>query len=66
MLHSSSATVKGGSATPYKNGKAANSIPNQIKPKKKMYQEKQVFQKPKESVWATKNKYAYQPKTYAP
>ena len=24
------------------------------------------FQKPKESLWATKNKYAYQPKTYAP
>ena len=48
-----------------KNRKAINSIPDQTKPKKKVYQEKQVFQKPKESVWATKNKYAYQPKTYA-
>ena len=51
---------------PHKNGKATNSAPDQTKPKKKVYQEKQAFQKPKESVWATKNKYAYQPKTYAP
>ena len=45
---------------------ATNSVPDQIKPKKKVNQEKQVFQKPKEPVWPTKNKYAYQPKTYAP
>ena len=64
--HDSSAKVKGGSATPHKNGKATNSTPDQTKPKKKGYQEKQVFQKSKESVWATKNKYAYQLKTYAP
>ena len=51
---------------PRKNGKATNSAPNQTKPKKKVYHEKHDFQKPKESVWATKNKYAYQPKTYAP
>ena len=66
VQHSGSATVKGGSAAPRKNGKATNSVPDQIKSKKKVYQEKQVFQKPKESLWATKNKYAYQPKTYAP
>ena len=65
-IQSDSAAVKGGSATPRKNGKATNSVPDQTKPKKKVYQEKQVFQKPKESVWATKNKYAYQSKTYAP
>ena len=58
--------MKGGSAAPRKNGKATNSAPDQTKPKKKVYQEKQVFQKPKELVWATKNKYAYQPKTFAP
>ena len=61
-----SATVKDGSAAPRKNRKATNYVSDQTKPKKKVYQEKQVFQKPKESVWATKNKYAYQPKTYAP
>ena len=51
---------------PRKNGKATNSAPDQTKPKKQVYQEKQIFQKPKKLVWATKNKYAYQPKTYAP
>ena len=64
--HSGSAAVKGSNAVPRKNGKATNYVPDQTKPKKKVYQEKQVFQKPKELVWATKNKYAYQPKTYAP
>ena len=54
------------SAVPHKNGKATNYAPDQTKPKMKVDQEKQVFHKPKESVWATKNKYAYQPKTYAP
>ena len=38
--HSGSAVVKGGSAAPHKNGKATNSVPDQIKPKKKVYQEK--------------------------
>ena len=66
VMHNGSAAVKGGSAMPRKNGKVTNYVPDQIKPKKKVYQEKQVFQKPKELVWATKNKYAYQPKTYAP
>ena len=56
--------MKGDSAAPRKNEKATNSVPNQTKPKKKVYQQKQVFQKPKESLWATKNKYSYQPKTY--
>ena len=64
--HSGSATVKGSSAAPRKNRKATNSALDQTKLKKKVYQEKQVFQKPKELVWATKNKHAYQPKTYAP
>ena len=64
--HSGSAAVKGDSAMPHKNGKTTNSAPDQTKPKKKVYQEKHIFQKPKESMWAIKNKYAYQPKTYAP
>ena len=38
--HSGSATVKGGSATPHKNGMATNSAPGQIKSKKKVYQQK--------------------------
>ena len=37
LLHSGSAVVKGGSAAPHKNGKATNSVPDQIKPKKKVY-----------------------------
>ena len=39
---SSSATVKGSSAAPRKNGKATNSVPDQTKPKKKVFQQKQV------------------------
>jgi hypothetical protein len=54
--------VKGGSVAPCKNGKATNFIPDQTKPKKKVSQYKLVQQKPKESVWDTMNKYAYQPK----
>jgi hypothetical protein len=42
--------VKGGSAAPYKNGKATNFVPDQTKPKKKVSQQKQVQQKPKELV----------------
>ena len=63
---SDSATVKGNSAVPRKNGKATNSAPDQTKPKKKVSQQKQVQQKPKESVWGTMNKYAYQPKFQPP
>jgi hypothetical protein len=37
-------------------------VPDQTKPKKKVFQQKQVQKKPKESVWGTMNKYAYQPK----
>ena len=55
-----------GSAAPCKNRKATNSVPGQIEPKKKVFQQKHVFQKSKESMWGNKNKYAYQPKTYAP
>ena len=47
--------MKGDSATPQKNGKATNSAPDQTKPKKKVSQQKQVQQKPKESVWGTMN-----------
>ena len=36
--HRGSATVKGGSAAPRKNGKATNSAPDQTKTKKKVYQ----------------------------
>ena len=35
--------VPGPSAAPRKNGKAINSVPDPTKPKKKVYQEKQVF-----------------------
>ena len=56
----------GGSATPRKIRKATHYVPGQTKPRKKVFQQKQVFQKPKESMWGNKNKYAYQPKTYAP
>jgi hypothetical protein len=62
VLHNGSATVKGSSAAPRKNGKATNFVPNQTKPKKKVSQQKQAQQKPKELVWDTMNKYAYQPK----
>jgi hypothetical protein len=40
MPHSGSVTVKGGSAAPRKNGKATNFVPNQTKPKKKVFQQK--------------------------
>ena len=36
--HSGSAVVKGGSAVPRKNGKATNSVPDQTKPVKKVFQ----------------------------
>ena len=42
VLRSGSATVKGGSAAPHKNVKSTNSVPDQTKPKKKVFQ-KQVF-----------------------
>jgi len=58
--------MKGGSSAPHKNGKAINYVPNQTKPMKKVFHQKHVFQKPRESMWGTKNKYAYQPKTHAP
>ena len=35
--HNDSATVKGGSAVPRKNGKATNSVLDQTKPKKKVF-----------------------------
>ena len=66
MPHRGSAVVKADYAAPRKNGKAINSALNQTKPMKKVSQQKQVQQKPKELVWGTMNKYAYQPKTYAP
>ena len=65
VSHNGSAAVKGGSAMPRKNGKATHSVPNQTKPMK-VFQQKQVPQKPKESIWGTMNKYAYQPKAHAP
>jgi hypothetical protein len=63
---SGSAAVKADSAAPCKNGKATNSAPDQTKLKKKVFQQKQVQQKPNESVWGTMNKYAYQPKFQPP
>ena len=58
--------MKAGFAAPRKNEKAINSAPDQTKPKKKVSQHKQVQQKPKELVWGTMNKYAYQPKFQPP
>ena len=40
VQRSGNATVKGGSAAPHKNGKATNSVPDQTKPNKKMFQQK--------------------------
>jgi len=59
--------VKGGNVTPRKNGKATNFVPNHTKLEKKVtYKEKKISQKPKELIWGTPNKYAYQPKVHAP
>ena len=65
-IQSGSATMKAGYAAPRKNGKATNSALDQTKPKKKVSQQKQVQQKPKELVRGTMNKYAYQPKFQPP
>ena len=51
---------------PHRNGKATNRAPDQTKPMKMMPKQKQVPQEPKESMWVTPNKYAYQPKAHAP
>ena len=61
-----SATVKGGSGVPRKNGKATHFVPDQTKPRKKVSRQKQVSHKSKESMWGSMNKYAYQPKAHAP
>ena len=58
--------MKGSSAAPRKNRKVTNSVSDQTKSMKKVFQQKQVFQKPKKSIWGTKNKFAYQPKAHAP
>ena len=60
-----SATVKGGSAAPHRNGKTSSSSAH-VKPKKKVSHPKQVVQKPKKSIWVTPNRYAYQPKAKTP
>ena len=58
--------MKAGCAAPCKNRKSTNYAPDQTKPKKKVFQQKQVQQKPKESMWGTMDKYAYQPKFQPP
>ena len=40
LPHSDSATMKGGSAVPRKNGKDINSVPDQTKPMKKVFHRK--------------------------
>ena len=40
VSYSGSVAVKGSSATPHKNGKATNYVPDQTKPKKKVFQQK--------------------------
>jgi len=48
-------------------GKATKLSPDQNKPSKQvMYRQKQFSHKPKELIWATPKKYAYQPKAHAP
>jgi hypothetical protein len=56
----------GGSAAPHKKGKSTSVSSAHDKPKKKVYQPKQVAQKPKKSIWGTPNKYVHQPKAQVP
>jgi hypothetical protein len=57
-----SAAMKGGSSAPPFKGKAIYSSSAHVKSKKKVYQPKVEVQKPKNTIWATPNRYAYQPK----
>jgi len=57
-----SAAVKGGSAAPHRKGKATYAPAAHDQPKKWVSKTKNEPQKPKESIWAVPNKYAYQPK----
>jgi hypothetical protein len=57
--------VKGGSAAPHRKGKATYAPAAHDQPKKWVSKTKNEPQKPKESIWAVPNKYAYQPKPQA-
>jgi hypothetical protein len=61
----SSAAVKGGSATPPRKGKITYFSFAHDKPKKQVYKVKNEPQKPKNTIWATPNRYSYQPKAHA-
>jgi hypothetical protein len=54
----SSAAVKGGSAAPHRKGKDTSFSSAHVKPKKEVSKSKQEPQKPKNSIWATPNKYS--------
>jgi hypothetical protein len=58
--------VKGGSAAPHRKGKATSFFSAHVKPKKKVSNSNQEPQKPKNSIWATPNKYFYQSKAQVP
>jgi len=59
---SGSAAVKDSSAAPHRKGKATYGPAAHDQPKKWVSKSKNEPQKPKESIWAVPNKYAYQPK----
>jgi hypothetical protein len=61
----SSAAVKGGSVTTPRKGKVTYSSFAHDKPKKQIYKVKNEPQKPKNTIWATPNRYSYQLKAYA-
>jgi hypothetical protein len=57
--------VKGGSAATPRKGKVTYSSSAHDKPKKQVYKVKNEPQKPKNTIWATPNRYSYQPKAHA-
>ena len=67
-----SATVKCGSAAPPRRGKtpstsSAHELPKKQAPKaKQVYKIKKEESKAKNTIWATPNKYSYQPRAQAP
>jgi hypothetical protein len=61
----SSAAVKGGSVTTPRKGKVTYSSFAHDKPKKQIYKVKNELQKSKNTIWATPNRYSYQPKAHA-
>ena len=57
--------AKGGSAAPRRKGKATYDSTAHSKHTKEVYKVKNEVQKPKETIWATPNRYSYQSKAQA-